>query len=1242
MSTATNGYIVDGSVEDGVAIIPAPPSSDEVDSVNPKHGGVSSAVASVSSSCPSRDSISAAIAFVRAKQMAKSAILRAQEEQILHPRSVSSDQTAASLASESSRKDKVIIVNENENAALMNSTNKTPADESLKDEDYSNSGSQQLCSSSASIPERPSFEQTPDEPSDTVDSSSSAIPAPPSFESGDGDKGDAGTIDDVNDLLSRLGVGSLHSESKESLDRLRVVYSNASGASSDATESKGSSALSVQPETLEEISAIIDAVREEHLENEVLREQSDPPGPSPIPESDRSSLSKTDTHSKDENPFIDHYHNEDEKKGDEKNERNVTHFGDESFAADVRKTLSTVKEVASMEADDDDITKEDYESNKGAVNVSQPAALLAAVSEEQESVYGEDGRKEPKGVYDKANIEVEKIPVSNIGVEQAIKKNASLMSNDSQNVGTNRYMGIGHDETQNKSKESQNNYETNDSASVISQGFSDTGPWAIRDVASEETLRATGRRRPHFIVSGPRPSHKSRNAVSLFDDTSVQASETASEFRSGLSFGSDNRSEDNGSSNNKEEETEASDSVEIETSDSVEADNRCMIDTFLYNKYEPENDYKIEGGKSSGDQSDKPIAVDNVGKETTSTCDTGEVETMEQDQSEEVDNLILQKDPSGDMRIRGAEEDAKIVSNPAPESKDAMAAEEKMNGRDSNPFLRQFEALGLGDDSEDDGEVQPENDPVLKSQADPVKNTAVEMSPAMLVKYFSNIKFEGENEEKLVKDFERLMIPVMNGKIPTIIEEAQIRQAALKADVPLNFVDAFVDHVKDEKFEVAPQLLEQQSSKSEEKDFLAKGWEEIEDLDEDDAIAVFLSSKIDVQDLNKEEICKIAEETSRADAERRKKEDDLLDSGSRDYEPSVTQGESDFNKSKDSEVEVDSKGSGESEVESIRSEEESDSDESGVGMSAIDDHNETKISLNETQEISIENDHIDKEMLKACKRIQCFDEGIWQRRAAMAKYGWEWEEATWISSPKTSPSNAHLSRPGIHSLTASRDISNFMFNRRSFPLSRKYCKLSYIRREKSHAGYFDVDVYSLQESAACGKENMFKDETPWELRHVRQRFLHERSLTFSRNWFGDIVKTRGNDKIKAPVCKPKSMEMPMRNVPDPGDWTPEWYTTWGGRKFLSRRPSLDGSVDSGADSHTEKDHYDTDSLRSYSSADSTYEEDEDLEDAPECGTFVNTKLKIGEHVTRVHPDYTSSLRKSRWRKKYFPIGTFPY
>lgn len=1486
MSTTANGYIIDVTDDEGVAIIPAPPSPQGMDSVDTKHlsssyGAIGSTIASIGSSCPSRDSVSAAIALVRAKQVAKSAILRAQE-QILQPRSVSSDQTSSSVATESSMKDKATNYNEmveSENSVPVTSVNrdkpisvsKAPSDslffidsrrESIQEDlDFSVFSVKdvpslhsivQVPTSNTSLPQGPSFEQNSDEPSDIIHAPSDDIPGPPSLATNESDDldfdfdgtVDANTIEDVNAFLSRLGVGALQSTSNESdnsIERLRMLSSGSSGASSDGMKSSGSSIREVQPKTLAEISAIIDDVAKKHGENaeaqlrtsqpssiyeslgepiedhkdppstfalETESQKADPPGPSHLSEDIN----------REENPFLPHSFSaesiedcsppppsvavQDEKTIDESNDKNMhdkeseTCLLDESFAADVRKTLSTVEE-----AEDDDSTDEyDREDNndkpkQGTGNVPQPSTLLAVASEEQESVYGVDGRKEPKGMYEKAKVEVEKIPLSNIGVEQAIDNNMSLMSTDSQQVGIERHTSVGRNEIHNKSKASET-LETHDSASSVgSRGFSDAGslPWALRDVASEETMRATGRRRPQFVVSGPRPSNKSRYVASLFDDTSQQASETASEFRSGLSFGSDDRSGDNGSSKNDESD----DDTEVLTSDSVEA-NRCIVDTLLYNDYEPENDYNVQRGKSD-DVNDEPTIMDNAGKDDSTDSSDGEsskVEMMSQDQSEEADDQNLKKDPSGEMialkvgkgaisptkisnffatmddqrtvevgqkqhrqylkklmvpiidghtpslvesaQIRETAQKANVslevvdqfldyatdarpdvasliskswesfnlsksweshneddddveaflvrveaarvaaakksISDAAADVEAMLKAEEEATAmtaeeegkKQSNSFLHQFEDLDLKDDCEADDGVQSDH------ASAPVENVVDVMSPTMLVKYFSNVgqrKFEGENEEKLVNDFKRLMMPVINGNKPSVIEEAQIRQAALKADVPLDFVDTFIEYVNDENPEVAPQV-----SKDDERDFLVKGWGAIEDLDEDDAIAAFLSSKIGAEELEKGEMCTNRdEESSKAKALQKKKARELTSAGSRDYEPSITSTvepgfslskeseiEPDFNRSGDSEVEPDFNISGDSEVEPNfnRSDEETDCDVIGFKTSASNGLDESKksgdekcvdsIHIPKVVETSImdKTDPVDVEMLKACKRIESYDEGSWQRRTAMATYGWGWKEATWLS-PKTSPSPANLAAAGIRDVAASKDASNFIFNKKSFPLARKNCKLSYNRRVKPHTGYFDVDMYSLQESAAFGKENLYKDETPWELRHVRQRFLHERSLTFSRNWFGDLVKTNGNDKIKAPICKPKSMEMPMRKIPDPGDWTPEWYTTWGGRKLLLRRPSIDASfessIGSGSDSYTEKDYYDNnDSLRSYSTGGSTYEDDEDWEDAPECGTFVNTKLKIGEHVTRVHPDYTSSLRKSRWRKKYFPIGTFPY
>jgi hypothetical protein len=262
----------------------------------------------------------------------------------------------------------------------------------------------------------------------------------------------------------------------------------------------------------------------------------------------------------------------------------------------------------------------------------------------------------------------------------------------------------------------------------------------------------------------------------------------------------------------------------------------------------------------------------------------------------------------------------------------------------------------------------------------------------------------------------------------------------------------------------------------------------------------------------------------------------------------------------------------------------------------------------------------------------------------MAMYGWGWEEATWLS-----PRAAGKGPVGIDGVRAAEGLSNFMFNRSSFVFARRNWKLSYKQRTRGHTGYFDVDVHSLQESATFGAGDWPQDETPWELRFVRQRFLHERSLSFSRNWFGTLENVNGNDKIKAPVCKPKSMEMPMENIPEDGEWNPEWYTTWMARKNMPKpapeaeRESETEVDETDGDSSFDDDISDEGSEESGSYTDSSsFIDDDEWEEAPECGKIINVKQKIGEHVTRVHYDYTSSLRRSRWRKKYFPKGSFPY
>ena len=170
-------------------------------------------------------------------------------------------------------------------------------------------------------------------------------------------------------------------------------------------------------------------------------------------------------------------------------------------------------------------------------------------------------------------------------------------------------------------------------------------------------------------------------------------------------------------------------------------------------------------------------------------------------------------------------------------------------------------------------------------------------------------------------------------------------------------------------------------------------------------------------------------------------------------------------------------------------------------------------------------------------------------------------------------------------------------------------RLSYVERAQHHEGYFNVDKYSLYAASAVQTFRHPLDCVAWESRSVKQRFMYEHSISFTRNWFGCLTETNANDIIKEPICRPKSMEMPM----EADEWTEEW--------FLNRHRLC----------HDREYHQ--------------YDDDDDSfwdGERPECGTIRNVRLRIGEKITRVTPDLTSHVRRSRWRKKHFPPGTFPY
>jgi hypothetical protein len=128
---------------------------------------------------------------------------------------------------------------------------------------------------------------------------------------------------------------------------------------------------------------------------------------------------------------------------------------------------------------------------------------------------------------------------------------------------------------------------------------------------------------------------------------------------------------------------------------------------------------------------------------------------------------------------------------------------------------------------------------------------------------------------------------------------------------------------------------------------------------------------------------------------------------------------------------------------------------------------------------------------------------------------------------------------------------------RRHPIKQQW-KLSYRERTKNHPGYFEVDVYSLMDMSVPVAAPHYLDSVPWEDREVKQRFLYEHSVSFSRNWFGDMQRKRGNDKYREPVARPDSMAMPMAHRQD-RDWPEEWYTTWQSRKLFRAEHADDSS-----------------------------------------------------------------------------------
>jgi hypothetical protein len=252
----------------------------------------------------------------------------------------------------------------------------------------------------------------------------------------------------------------------------------------------------------------------------------------------------------------------------------------------------------------------------------------------------------------------------------------------------------------------------------------------------------------------------------------------------------------------------------------------------------------------------------------------------------------------------------------------------------------------------------------------------------------------------------------------------------------------------------------------------------------------------------------------------------------------------------------------------------------------------------------------------------------WKRKLSMAN----WTSGRGVKWMPSRVSKVEVRPLDAVSATARLFVSGSSLRRRSTRIpSTDQWKRTYRDRTKAHSGFSRVHVNSLSDSLNHSIQHPL-DKTPWEHRVIEQRFLYEQSVSFRRNWFGVLLPIKVNPMIThQPICRPRSMPMPVRA----GKWIEEWYTRpWAQPLLMSPRgasPVASGSHTSPWTDRT----YDNRALDDRA-------EDSVWEDVPECGKIRNVKLKIGERVSRVTPDLTSSLRRSRWRKKHFPRGTFPY
>jgi hypothetical protein len=826
--------------------------------------------------------------------------------------------------------------------------------------------------------------------------------------------------------------------------------------------------------------------------------------------------------------------------------------------------------------------------------------------------------------------------------------------------------------------------------------------WELKGIASEETLKAAGRTRMPALDSAER--FKARKLTSIMsDDSSVANSMTAAQT-------GEEQEKVEVSFEEGESGVEILDASLDDGGDDENVDEQ--VDTFEPDSQLRDQEHGVrEGGVKS---LDKSIDVDEQEGKLLSDSQHGDEDFV--DEFLRQGSVGMSGDAiEGEISVgKGIDQQDTAKLSVFSDKCSAISASPptmKVSEAENLDFLQQFDALFEMDTDNEavtpdlNGDVSADNkySSMGPSVSSPEQNLPTLSGISM---YFATIDqhlpMKNAEMKRNVKTFQKLVAPVAFGVIPSVIETTQIRQAALRAEIPIDIVDGFLDLINNER----SSAIGGDDASYGVDPILDSRFDDMEELNEDEAISAFLSrfgtlhkgghfpegNTDAIQDYIETDFG-AGEAAVEIDVEYGFVNKDLAvreetdHGGDSAWWESVQKAEKKPNLTTCSSTES----NGRSGHTTDNAEGAKPAQPPAHNNSSRRPRREARLVVNTAYVTTDHDDHRDH---------------IFHRLNEMATFGKGWEgHAKWLSPT----ANSKFSRPQhINGVAVTENIRRFVFSKSLFKNHRPWRRL-YRDRTQYHSGFKNVDVYSIYESTIVDLEPDEDEECiPWEHREVLQRFLQEKSFSFSRNWFGDLIQKRANQKIKAPVCKPKSMEMPMEIVPEPGEWTEEWYTQWkspaklrrgarASRSDDSSDSSSEGSSDDSSEqfadnrsgdqgSFTENGGSVTDGSRrphtthegsfgsawrpmdelgsssdgnrdgascvsgsgsesdegSYSSSASSNDGSASWEEAPECGEIVNVRQKIGERVTRVHPDYTSSLRRSRWRKKYFPRGTFPY